>query len=318
MCWLKAQPQKPAARQQAPTAGTRFHNMRGTRMQICIGGITFEVRLQEQYGKNALRVPYQCFIQKPSRKPDFVIEVRTERVHWQAPGKTLFDTEYSWALRAYAGEYLYQDKLTHTTRTAYVRRALIDTAFKRAVIFCSKKALIEKGVCNWLFDVPLGQFLAAHILARKQGIILHSCGIRYKNSGIVCMGPSGAGKSTLADIWKQKKGAVVLSDERVVLRTRTNGFMMHGTPWTGSSCGFAQARAPLTKIYLIEHAPDNWCVPVRAAQALPVFLSNIRLPLWDKEKTADVIATAHAVLSSVPIFRLGFKPNADVLALIAR
>lgn len=286
------------------------------RVYLNIAGLNITIYGKDTCAKEALRLPYSRFMAENIAKTDLSIQVRADVKFDRAPGGSIFDTEYSWMLHSLNGGYLYQDRLLYKDYAPYVRKALIKKDFSKARVFCSKKALREKGLLNWVLDLPLGQFLMASILAEKKSLILHSCAVEYKGQGLLFMGESGSGKSTLARIWSKLKGAVVLSDERIVVRKIKDRFQIFGTPWTGSAVTFANEQAPLSCVYLIQHAKKNFIKPLMPYEALPVFLSNIRLPLWDKEKTVQVMEAADAILSSVPIFKLGFKPTQEVLNLV--
>jgi len=281
-----------------------------------IAGINIAIAAKCPCLKKSPGVPYSCFIVEKTAITDLstqvFLDVKTDFVS----GESIFDTEYSWMLNSLKKDYFYQDRLLRKDYAPYVRQALIKKDYSKANVFCSRKAVKEKGLVNWVLDLPLGQFLMASIFAERKSLILHSCAVKYKGQGLLFMGESGSGKSTIAKIWRKLKGAVVLSDERIVVRKIKNKFQVFGTPWTGSAFAFANEQAPLSRIYLIEHAKKNFIEPLMPHEASAVFLSNIRLPLWDKEKTALVMEIADDFLSSVSIFKLGFKPTQEVLKLV--
>jgi type II secretory pathway predicted ATPase ExeA len=65
------------------------------------------------------------------------------------------------------------------------------------------------------FVGPALELLVITHLARRDGVILHGCGISTGGRGVVFAGESGAGKSTLARLWAQQAGIEILSDDRI-------------------------------------------------------------------------------------------------------
>ena len=68
------------------------------------------------------------------------------------------------------------------------------------------------------FVGPALELLMITHLARRDGVILHGCGISSDGRGVVFAGESGAGKSTLSRLWARKEGIEILSDDRVIVR----------------------------------------------------------------------------------------------------
>jgi hypothetical protein len=264
-------------------------------------------------GIPACKTPYEHFIANRKKKIDLDVDLRIKNGQLFYKKGVVFDTEYSWKLHKLSRGYLYEDRLVRKSYEKYVRQAFIEDNYRKATIYSSKLLVKEKGGINWAFDLPLGHFLIVNILAECQGLMLHSCAVKYKNKAFVCIGKSGAGKSTLAGLFKKVKGVTVLSDERIILRKIGGEFIAYGTPWTGSSFAFAQDHAVLDRVYLIHHAKKNVIEAIGGQDAVPTFLSNIRLPLWDRDKTMQVLDTANTVLSSIPFFKLGFLPDQRII-----
>jgi len=73
--------------------------------------------------------------------------------------------------------------------------------------------------------------LWATLLPRVGGMLVHGCGLRHGEIGVVFPGPSGAGKTTLAR--KASQPDAVLSDELCVVRRADDCWRVHGTPFWG-------------------------------------------------------------------------------------
>ena len=64
---------------------------------------------------------------------------------------------------------------------------------------------------------PIVEVCLLSRLALDGGLLLHAAGIAVQDQGYVFTGASGTGKSTIAQLFADQ-GALILSDERVILR----------------------------------------------------------------------------------------------------
>ena len=115
--------------------------------------------------------------------------------------------------------------------------------------------------------------LYATILPRVGGMLVHSCGLRHAEIGVVFPGESGAGKTTLAR--KAPEADDVLSDELVVIRRGEDGWRVHGTPFWGDFArgGTSMRSWPLRTLGFLAQAPRD------AVTMTPIISSEATLRL---------------------------------------
>jgi hypothetical protein len=107
-------------------------------------------------------------------------------------------------------------------------------------------------------EYPLDEVLMIHRLACGLGLEVHAVGIVDEiGRGHLFLGHSGAGKSTTARLWLKQPGISILSDDRIVLRSRGGKIWMHGTPWHGDAGISSPDSAPITNIYFLEQCGHN-------------------------------------------------------------
>jgi len=100
--------------------------------------------------------------------------------------------------------------------------------------------------------------LYATILPRVGGLLIHGCGLRHAEVGVVFPGRSGAGKTTLAR--KAPDADDVLSDEIVIVRRGDEGvWRVHGTPFWGDFArgGISMRSWPLRTLAFLTQAPRD-------------------------------------------------------------
>lgn len=147
-----------------------------------------------------------------------------------------------------------------------------------------------------------GDRFAAGLLSH-QGVMLHASCIEYAGEALCFSAPPGVGKSTHAEKWVRLFGARILNDDKPALRRGEQGWVAHGTPWSGKHDLNANRSAPLKAICFLFRGERTQLSPLTPAQALSLFMSQtvFRLGLENMDR---LLPLADALLREVPIFRL--------------
>lgn len=159
------------------------------------------------------------------------------------------------------------------------------------------------------FVGPAFELLMITHLARRDGVILHGCGISIDGCGVVFAGESGAGKSTLSRLWAQKKGIEILSDDRLIVRRQNGSFYLYGTPWHGDEVFAAPGGVPIACIFFIRHGQGNNVRKLSTAGAVREMLKCSFPPLWDAGGMAAALELFHSMAGAVPCVELAFVPD---------
>ncbi len=170
-----------------------------------------------------------------------------------------------------------------------------------------------------LFPAFLDKFIFTAMLERVGGFFLHAAAVADSQQGIVFVGESGAGKSTISRLWQEfgGQGVINLTDESTILRQNSTGeFWVYGTPWPSSANLAHPAGVPLSRLYFLEHAPQNFAEPLPFQTALLKLLSQSQFPVWDSAATSNSLDLVIKMLQSYPAYRLGFKPDGAVVNFI--
>jgi hypothetical protein len=149
-------------------------------------------------------------------------------------------------------------------------------------------------------------------LARERGILLHSAGVLSPTGGYIFTGASGTGKSTLSGFF-DTRGAMVLSDERMIIRKDGGDFVVHGTPWVGSGAYAKNESGPLTELFCISHGPQHQIDKLSPAAALALILPQCFLPHWDRAAMESTLAFLSDLVSHIPCRRLVFAKCPDIV-----
>jgi len=141
----------------------------------------------------------------------------------------------------------------------------------------------------------------ASLLPRVGGMLIHSCGLRHAEVGVVFPGQSGAGKTTLAR--KAPDADDVLSDELVAVRRADDGWRVHGTPFWGDFArgGTSMRSWPLRTLAFLAQAPRDTVTmtPILSADATLRLLGCFLSFTTDRETVKRNLAVAIAVCAEV-------------------
>ncbi|MBW2646980.1 MAG: hypothetical protein JRE23_12565, partial [Deltaproteobacteria bacterium] len=219
--------------------------------------------------------------------------------------KKIFDSGPNWSLYRGGGRYILRTIL---------QEAIFDPDFRSADLYTLSEQ--DDSSIPKFFVYPLHEILMINLLCKDEGILLHACGIIDKEEGILFCGMSGGGKSTLANIWKDKKGVVVLSDDRIIVRGIDGNLMAFGTPWHGEAGHCSHERVRLRKIFFIEHAEKNWVKKISRTKAVSNLLIRSFPPLWDREGMARTLEFVDTLSREIPCYALGVVPDDRVIDFV--
>ncbi|MFH2009865.1 MAG: hypothetical protein ABI333_24940 [bacterium] len=161
---------------------------------------------------------------------------------------------------------------------------------------------------------PIHALLMASVLSQGYGLSLHACGVADEGRGYLFPGHSGAGKSTMGRLWERH--AVVLNDERMVLRERHGQLWIYGTPYRGENSQYANAGVPLDKIFFLHQAPRNGVTALGAADVATRLLSHTLLPYWSRSGMQFVTDFSARLAESASCHLLDFVPDGSVVPFI--
>jgi hypothetical protein len=181
-----------------------------------------------------------------------------------------------------------------------------------------------EGTCAltpYTFDCIL-RVIWSTLLPRVGGMLIHSCGLRHEEVGVVFPGRSGAGKTTLAR--KAPDADDVLSDELVVVRRGDDGWRVSGTPFWGDFArgGISMRSWPLRTLGFLAQSPHDkvTMTPIVSSEATLRLLECFLCFSHDPETVERNLALAVQLCSEVRCVEASLTrnvPTADIFRKLA-
>ena len=144
-------------------------------------------------------------------------------------------------------------------------------------------------------------------------ILFHGSVIAVDGTGYLFTAKSGTGKSTHTRLWRELFGerAVMVNDDKPLIKISENGIMVHGTPWDGKHRLSTNTSVPLKAVCVLERSEDNRIEKVTADSVYNMLVQQVYRPqspgkLLKTLKLIDVLA------DNAAFYRLGC--NMDISA----
>lgn len=153
------------------------------------------------------------------------------------------------------------------------------------------------------------------VLARQGGFLLHSASAVRNGNAFLFAGVSEAGKTTISRL--APPDVTLLTDEISYVRQQEDGYVAHGTPFTGELAKLGEnISAPVAALYLLAKGSENRIEAIAPGEAARSLLANVLFFAEDEELVQATFHAAFEFVSRVPVSRLTFVPDARVWELI--
>jgi hypothetical protein len=252
---------------------------------------------------------------------DADISVRVERVASLsvAGGRMLFDSCSIWRLYEDDGGFLFDFTAPILGERPY-KRLLVDSHFRRATLQMNEESFAGHRTAAVPLEYPLDELLIMHRLTQERAIELHGVGIVGPDGASnLFIGHSGAGKSTTARLWSSLHKVEILSDDRIIVREdkihedpvpdHASQIFMYGTPWHGEAAFALPARAPLQRIFVLEHGRGNVLTRLTRSQMVAELFARSFVPFHSHQYVDSALSFLERVADTVPCYRYAFEPD---------
>ncbi|HYK90009.1 MAG TPA: hypothetical protein VE398_14630 [Acidobacteriota bacterium] len=252
-----------------------------------------------------------------SASPDVTIRSSWCELRAAFDGELVFDSGDLWKLYRNDNSFVFRFTSPAFGEIPY-KVATFDSAFRTGEV-CLHRSYFDTAIPVYPLQYPLDELLVLSVLSQFGDISVHACGVvDERGNGYLFPGPSGAGKTTMARLWQLRAGAVVLNDERIIVRRREERFWIYGTPWHGEAEFAEPVCAPLTRVFFLRKDSMKTIRSMSGAEAAVRLFSNIYRPFHDKKCLEATLRFIDQVVSEVPFVDLGVVPDDEMAQFLMK
>lgn len=144
-------------------------------------------------------------------------------------------------------------------------------------------------------------------------ILFHGSCVAVDGAGYLFTAKSGTGKSTHTRLWRELLGdrAIMINDDKPLIRISDSGAIIYGTPWDGKHHLSNNIAVSLKAICILERAKENAILPVTREEALPMLIQQTYRPT-DPFTLAKTLTLIDRLGMEVKLYRL--RCNMDISA----
>ena len=164
----------------------------------------------------------------------------------------------------------------------------------------------------YLEFLSLYRKLCDYALNYADGILFHSSAIMVDGNAYLFTAPSGTGKSTHTRLWREllKDRAIMVNDDKPMVRCIDGEFFVYGTPWNGKHRIDNNVKAKVKAICKISQAKENSIVKATTGEMLVTILNQTIRP--ENEKDMDkLLLLIEKMLNSVELYSLECNVSID-------
>lgn len=136
-------------------------------------------------------------------------------------------------------------------------------------------------------------------------LLLHGSAVAVDGSCYIFTAPSGTGKSTHAALWRKYFGsrAVMVNDDKPLIRIEENEIRVYGTPWNGKHKLGNNISAPLCGICNLKRGEENRIRAMDEKEAFLALLGQIYRPYGHAAQMRQVLELTEQLLR-IPVYEL--------------
>lgn len=137
-------------------------------------------------------------------------------------------------------------------------------------------------------------------------LLFHGSAVAVDGRAYLFTAKSGTGKSTHTRLWREYFGerAVMVNDDKPLLRVRDDSVFVCGTPWNGKHRLSTNIEVPLTSICILTRAEENSIQRITPSEAYPMLLQQSYRPA-DTKALAQTLMVLERLQEKVAFYRLG-------------
>ena len=149
----------------------------------------------------------------------------------------------------------------------------------------------------------------AEAMVEYDTLLMHGSVVAVDGEAYLFTAKSGTGKSTHTRYWREVFGerAIMVNDDKPLLKLVENGVLACGTPWDGKHHLSTNVCLPLKGICILERGEENEIHEISAKEALPMVFQQTHRP----KKVFQYMELIDRLSRSVKFYRMRCTPTPE-------
>ena len=156
----------------------------------------------------------------------------------------------------------------------------------------------------------------ADLLTDDNVILFHGSVIAVDNQAYLFTAKSGTGKSTHTRLWREHFGerAVMVNDDKPLLKITEQNVIAYGTPWNGKHHLGENIAVPLKALCILQRGEENQIAQVTKQQAYSMLIQQVHKSA-DPAKLARTLQLIDRLAERVSLYQLQCNRNPDAVTV---
>lgn len=136
-------------------------------------------------------------------------------------------------------------------------------------------------------------------------VLFHCSAVAVDGKAYLFTAASGTGKSTHTRMWRQHFGgrAVMVNDDKPILRIKDDGIYVCGTPWCGKHGLQTNVEVPVQGICILRRGEENMIRKISAIDGYPDLYKQTYRP-GEKDKMLKTLSMIKQMAERLPLYEM--------------
>lgn len=142
-------------------------------------------------------------------------------------------------------------------------------------------------------------------LIEENIILFHGSAVAVDGTAYLFTAGSGVGKSTHTRLWKEYFGkrAIMVNDDKPLLKVGSGSITIFGTPWNGKHKLGSNIAVPLKSICVIMRSEQNHIEQITGSHAYTMLLQHVYRPM-NMRKLAKTLDILNMISNNTAVYKL--------------
>ena len=202
-------------------------------------------------------------------------------------------------------DYKYYGNIDFSVKTG---QSEIEFERKKSIAEDKKEGIPERKFSDSYLETLAVYRQIAEQMIEYNTLLFHGSVVAVDGIGYLFTAKSGTGKSTHTRLWREYFGkrAVMINDDKPLLKITENGIIVYGTPWDGKHHLSNNISVPLKSICILGRSEQNHIEKITKSNAYAMLIQQ-SYRSGNPEKMKKILKIINEIAENVPLYKSGFN-----------